>query len=62
MDPLYIVASQLKIFTAVGTATRNVSAEKMVAASSDCQEVNMWWPHTMKLINAMDSEENATNR
>ena len=41
IEPLYSVAIQLNTFTAVGIATRNVSALKMVAASSPWL-VNMW--------------------
>ncbi len=48
MDPLYIVAVQLKTFTPLGMATRNVSAEKSMVANSLMPATNMWCPHTRK--------------
>ena len=53
MFPRYIVASQLKTFTADGIATLNVRAEKIMLASFDWPLVNMWCPQTRKLRNAM---------
>ena len=42
MEPLYRVATQLKIFTPLGTATRNVTKEKTTRAVSLMPLVNMW--------------------
>ena len=42
MDPLYMVASQLKTLIADGIATEKVMAEKITFTSGDWPEVNMW--------------------
>jgi hypothetical protein len=55
------VKVQLKTLTAVGIATRNVSAEKIMLASSPWL-VNMWWPQTRNEIAAIARDENATAR
>src|ERR1700722_5138180 len=60
--PLYMVPSQLNILTPEGIATRKVSAENTTVASCDCPATNMWWPHTMKLTSASETEEYATAR
>ena len=46
IEPLYIVATQLKTFTPLGMATRNVSAEKIIVANSLMPATNMWCPQT----------------
>src|SRR3979490_3240385 len=48
IDPLYIVAVQLKTFTAEGIATRKLRIEKISAAYTDSPAMNMWWPQTRK--------------
>jgi hypothetical protein len=53
IDPLYIVASQLKTLTADGIVTLNVSRLKIMLASSDWPLTNMWWPQTRKLRRAI---------
>src|SRR5215216_8027923 len=60
-DPLYIVAVQLKTFTADGMATRKLNIEKISYAYTDCPATNMWWPHTRKPSTAIPRLENATN-
>src|SRR5215216_4978005 len=60
-DPLYIVAVQLKTFTADGIATRKLRIEKISAAYTDCPATNMWWPHTRNPSTAIPRLENATN-
>ena len=57
--PLYIVSSQLKIFTAEGIATEKVIAEKIAFIKGDWPLVNMWWPQTRNEKNAIATEENA---
>ena len=59
MEPLYIVASQLKTLTPDGMATRNVRNEKIAPASCDWPLTNMWWPQTRKPTIAMATDENA---
>src|SRR5437667_12816533 len=61
IDPLYIVAVQLKTFTAEGIATRTLRIEKISAAYTDSPAVNMWWPQTTHPGTAMARLENATN-
>jgi hypothetical protein len=51
------VAVQLKTFTAVGTATKKVMSEKIVFASGDMPEVNMWCPHTRNPPKAIATDE-----
>ena len=43
------VASQLKTFTADGTAMRNVPTANAIPRYGFMPETNMWWPQTMKL-------------
>ena len=62
IDPLYMVASQLKTLTADGIATLNVSAEKIMLVIPDCPDVNMWWPHTRNENSAMAIDDHAMNR
>src|SRR6267378_1315074 len=61
IDPLYIVAVQLKTFTAEGIATRKLRIEKISAAYTDSPAMNMWWPQTRNPRTAMARLENATN-
>ena len=60
-DPLYIVAVQLKTFTAEGIATRKLSIENTRDAYTDWPATNMWWPHTRNPSTAMPRLEKATN-
>ena len=46
IDPLYRVATQLKTYTPLGTATRKVMNEKTIRAVSLMPLVNMWCPQT----------------
>src|SRR5262245_29514925 len=43
------VASQLKVFTAEGTAMRMVNTAKAMPRCGFMPLMNMWWPHTRKL-------------
>src|ERR1051326_2109210 len=45
-EPRYIVAVQLKTFTADGIATRKLRIEKIIAEYTDSPATNMWWPQT----------------
>ena len=62
MFPLYIVASQLKTFTAEGIDTLNVSRLNTNAATGLIPEVNMWWPQTRNPNSAIAIELYAMNR
>ena len=53
IDPLYIVAVQLKTLIAEGTATRKLRIEKTIPAYIDWPETNMWWPQTRNPRTAM---------
>ncbi len=57
IEPLYIVANQLKTFTAEGIATENVIALKISETTIDWPEVNMWCPQTRKPSNAIATLE-----
>ena len=48
MEPRHMVATQLKIFTAVGTATNMVAYMKNNWPVTGMPVENMWCPHTMK--------------
>ena len=48
IDPLYIVAVQLKTLIADGTATRKLRIENTIPAYIDWPDTNMWWPQTRK--------------
>ena len=61
IEPLYIVASQLKTLTAEGIATEKVRAEKIMFISPDWPLVNMWWPQTKKLRRAIAIDDQAMN-
>ncbi len=52
--PRHIVATQLKIFTPVGTAMSMVANMKNSWPDSGMPTVNMWCAQTMKDRNAMD--------
>jgi len=58
--PRHRVASQLKIFTEVGTATASEVAAKNACRYVGIPTVNMWCAHTSMLANAMPMVENAT--
>jgi hypothetical protein len=60
IDPLYRVAVQLKIFTAVGTAMRKEIKEKTMLAYIDWPVVNRWCPQTRKPRRAIARLEKAT--
>src|SRR2546421_10582021 len=62
IDPLYIVAVQLKTLTADGIATRKLRIEYTSAAYTDSPATNMWWPHTRKPSTAIPRLANATKR
>jgi len=51
----------LKIFTPLGMATRNVSAENTIAAYSLIPLTKRWWPHTRNPTSARPSELSAMN-
>ena len=48
-----MVASQLKILMPVGTAMAMVDSTKKVFAFALIPTVNMWWAHTLMLMNPM---------
>src|SRR5215470_18396222 len=60
IEPRYRVAVQLNTFTADGIATKKLRTENTRPAYSAWPVTNMWWPHTMKLITAIERLENAT--
>src|SRR5437016_6493215 len=60
IEPLYMVAVQLKTFTADGMATRKLKNEKIIPAYGDWPLTNMWWPHTRNPRTAMPRLANAT--
>src|SRR2546427_9377697 len=47
------VATQLNVLTAEGMAIASVVTMKAVPTRGFMPLVNMWWPHTRKLRNAM---------
>ena len=53
IEPRHMVAIQLKIFTAVGTAISMVAYMKNSWPVTGMPVVNMWCAHTMKLRMAM---------
>ncbi len=59
IEPLYIVATQLKSLIAVGTPTNIVMTENKSPANSDCPLTNIWCPQTRKLTAAIPKEEYA---
>jgi hypothetical protein len=46
IDPRHIVPSHENTLIALGTATRNDSAENTSVVRYDWPATNMWWPHT----------------
>src|SRR6266568_2337065 len=60
IDPLYIVATQLKTLMAVKMPTNIESTPKIPASQGDCPDVKRWWPQVKKPTKAMPSEEYAT--
>ena len=52
--PPYIVPSQLKILTPVGTAIAIVLAENTICGTVPSPVVNMWWLHTAKPSTAIE--------
>ena len=52
-DPLYIVASQLNTFTALGKAIIIVDTIKVIPRMGFMPDTNMWWPQTKKPRMAM---------
>ena len=57
IDPPHTVPIQLKIFTPVGIAISIVVSAKNVSAIGPMPVVNMWWLHTPKPRNAMNTPE-----
>lgn len=55
MVPPWRVASQLKTLIPVGMAMIIVADVKYARVSTSIPTVNMWWAHTMKPRNPMDS-------
>src|SRR5687768_11279536 len=60
IEPPQQVASQLKIFTPVGTAMNMVDTEKAAMATGPRPVENMWWTHTPQPMNPMAMPENTT--
>ena len=58
--PPHSVASQLKIFTPVGTAMSIVVAEKTESAMGPRPTENMWWLHTPQPMNPISTPEYTT--
>src|SRR3546814_7181945 len=58
-DPPHIVPIQLKNFTPVGTAIKNVMPEKKARLTSPV--TNMWWAHTATDRIAMPRSEEHTS-
>ena len=57
----HIVASQLRIFTPVGTAMNIVDSEKAATEIGPMPEANMWWAHTPQPMKPMAMPENTMN-
>src|SRR4029450_4034292 len=60
MSARHIVASQLKIFTPVGTAMNIVDKANAEFATGPRPTANMWWAHTPQPMNPMAMPENTT--
>src|SRR5437870_13698641 len=58
-EPPQIVASQLNIFTPVGTAMSIDDAMKNSCSGTPIPATNMWWPKTLKPRNPIATEEYA---
>jgi len=52
---LFMVASHLKIFTPVGIAIIIVAEVKYARVSTSIPTVNIWWAHTIKPKNPIDT-------
>ena len=59
--PPHIVASQLRIFTPVGTAMNIVDSENAATEIGPMPEANMWWAHTPQPMKPMAMPENTMN-
>ena len=57
--PRHSVATQLNIFTPVGTAIRNEAIMKNTSTNVGLGVVNMWCAHTSRLRKAMTTVEAA---
>ena len=60
MFPRQSVASQLKIFTPVGTAIDHRRDHEEESTAVGRPTANMWWPQTRKPRKAIATVENAT--
>src|SRR6266487_1931468 len=60
MFPRHVVASQLKIFTPVGTATASDVIMKNDCSQTGSPTANMWCAHTSSEKKPMPTVENAT--
>ena len=60
--PPIIVASQLKIFTPVGTAMSMLAAEKKTSSPADRPTANMWCAQTLNDRKAIATDDPATKR
>src|SRR3954452_12268829 len=58
--PRHVVASQLKIFTPVGTATASELIMKKDCSQTGIPTANMWWAQTSIEKKPMPTVENAT--
>ncbi len=58
--PLYTVASQLKIFTPVGTAMTIVDRPNAEIATGPSPVANMWWAHTPQPMKPIAMPEKTT--
>ena len=61
IEPLYMVAVQLNILIADGTATTIVRNENTIPAYIDWPETNMWCPQTRNPNTAIAMDEKAIN-
>ena len=59
--PPHMVASQLRIFTPVGTAMNMVDSEKAATEMGPMPDTNMWWAHTPQPMNPMAIPEKTMN-
>ena len=59
--PPHIVASQLRIFTPVGTAMNIVDNEKAATEIGPMPETNMWWAHTPQPMKPIAIPEKTMN-
>ena len=57
--PRHSVATQLKIFTPVGTAIRKLESMKNASTTVDIGVANMWCAHTSMPRNAMPAVDAA---